>query len=287
MNVLVWLDPWEFSPVFLAVFVAAALLYLLGSRRHRPGASRQLRFWLGMALIYIGLNTRLDYYAEHEFFVHRLQHVLLHHLGPFLIAFSYPGATLRGGFPLRWRRRWIAPFLRSRPVQWLARIIFNPWVAGFLFDALIYLWLYPPLHFVAMLDAHLYLVMNWSVTVDGLLFWWLVLDRRPKPPARLGAGMRVLVPLFVAVPQLLLGSYIAFATSDLYPIYKLCGKAFASISAIQSQQLGGIILWIPGGMMSALASIIAFRHWLSLSTRQRLPRQETRRRRKRGLELDR
>lgn len=230
-----------------------------------------------MVLIYVALHTRLDYYAEREFFIHRLQHLLLHHLGPFLIAWAYPGPTLRQGLPLRWRRG-LSRTLARAPLRMAMNVLFNPWVAAFLFVGVIYVWLWPPIHFVAMLDWRLYRAMNWSVTVDGLMFWWLVLDRRPKPPARLGAGMRILVSLVVALPQILLGAYITFSRQDLFPIYDICGRAFPSISSVQAQRIGGLILWIPSAMMSVVAALVALRHWTSLSSRRRLPRQRGQRR---------
>jgi len=277
MNWLSWLAPWEFSPTVIIFVGGASLLYLRGARRRRCGFWRQLGFWAGLALIYSALHTRLDYYAEREFFVHRLQHLALHHLGPFLIMLAAPGAALRAGLPLGFRIRVWRPLMRSAAVRIAFDVLLNPWVAAVLFFGIIYLWLWPQLHFIAMLDWRLYRVMNWSVTIDGLLFWWLVLDRRPKPPARLAPGVRVLVSLAVALPQILVGAYITFARSNLYPLYELCGRAFAAISALQSQRWGGLVLWIPSAMMSALGALIALRHWISLSSRSRLPRRVPRR----------
>jgi putative membrane protein len=121
--------------------------------------------------------------------------------------------------------------------------------------------------------------MNFSMAIDGLLFWWLVLDHRPRPPARLSPGVRVLAALAVILPQILLGAYLSFTSTDLYPIYSLCGRAFAGIPAITDQHIGGLILWIPASMMSVIAALIAFTHWLRLDTQGRLPRH----RRLRGL----
>ncbi len=272
MRLLSWLIPWEFSPTFLLVFAATALAYLRGSQRRPCGIWRGLGFWTGLALIYAALQTQWDYFAEREFFVHRLQHLALHHLGPFLIMLAAPGPAIRAGLPLRWRvfiHRRVAP---NPLVRGALGVLLNPWVAAFLFFGIIYLWLWPPLHFVAMLDWRLYRVMNWSVTVDGLLFWWLVLDRRSKPPARLSPGTRIFVSLIVALPQIMLGAYITFTSRDLFPLYDLCGRAFPWITTMRSQRIGGLILWIPGGMMSVLGALIAIRNWISLSSRGRLPR---------------
>ncbi len=267
---LTWLEPWEPSVVAVFVFAATAVAFLRGCRRRHTSLPRRLSFWLGLAVAYVGLHTHLDYYAEHQFFVHRLQHLGLHHLGPFLLALAYPGPVLRAGLPLSWRIHIVRPVMRAALVRWLLNVLLHPFVAPVLFVGLIFFWLYPPVHFDAMLDARLYKVMNWSMFVDGLMFWWLLLDARPSPPARMAPGVRVLVALGVMLPQILLGSYISFSHGDLYPIYDLCGRAFGGMSAQTDQMLGGLILWIPSSMMSVVAALLALSRWMHLSDRQRL-----------------
>jgi putative membrane protein len=143
-------------------------------------------------------------------------------------------------------------------------------VAVALFVGLIYFWLLSPIHFKAMLDYRLYRAMNWSMVIDGLMFWWLVLDSRPAPPARLAPGRRILVVIAAIPPQILLGAYIFFTPHELYPIYSICGRAFTWISPMRDQQIGGLLLWIPGSMMSVIGALVALRHWLRLSARSRL-----------------
>ncbi len=64
---------------------------------------------LGVVLIYAVVQTHYDYLSQHMFFFHRLQHLVLHHLGPFLIALGVPGAALWAGMP-----DFLKPVLRSR-----------------------------------------------------------------------------------------------------------------------------------------------------------------------------
>jgi len=274
LDFLRWWVPWEPSVTAVVAFAGAAWLYWRGARRSPAGAprSRQLLFWLGLFTIYLSLHTHLDYYAEHEFFVNRLQQFGLQHLGPFLVVLAYPGVVLRRGLPLSWRVRWLRPLARSTPVRRIAGFFLNPWIASLLFVGVMLFWLWPSVLFYAMLDWRLYRVMNWSMVVAGLLYWWLILDHRPKPPARLSPGMRVLVEMLVMVPLIVAGAYITFTTVDLYPIYSLCGRAFNGITPATDQYLGGLILWIPGAGMSVLAAIIAFGHWLRLDAKGRLPR---------------
>ena len=274
LDFLRWWIPWEPSVTVVVVFAATVWLYWRGARRSPATAPwyRQLLFWVGLLIVYTGLHTHLDYYAEHEFFIHRIQHMGLHHMGPFLIALAYPGVTMRRGLPVRFRVRWLRPALRWAPVRALLDVLLNPFVAALLFVGLIYLWLWPAVHFDAMLDWRLYRVMNFSMAADGMLFWWLILDHRPRPPARLSPGVRVFVALAVILPQILIGAYISFTKAELYPIYSLCGRAFAGIPALMDQHVGGLILWIPSSMMSVLAALVAFTYWIRLDSRGRLPR---------------
>ena len=98
--------------------------------------------------------------------------------------------------------------------------------------------------------------MNWTMVLDGLLFWCLVLDPRPKPPARMSFGVRAALSVGVMFPQILLGAIIVMSSRDLYPYYNLCGRLFPSIDALADQQIGGIVIWIPPAMMSAVGLLL-------------------------------
>ncbi|CAM2193803.1 putative membrane protein [Paraburkholderia kururiensis] len=270
MNLLYWLEPWEPSPTVVIAIAVAAVLFVRGQRKARVSFARRLSFWLGLTGLYVALHTRLDYFFEHEFFMHRAQHLVLHHLGPFFIALAYPGAALRAGIPFAWRQRFVRPALAARPVRAVVDVLMHPVVAVVLFVGLIYFWLLSPIHFMAMLDWRLYRVMNWSMVIDGLMFWWLVLDSRPAPPARLSPGRRVLIVIAAIPPQIVLGAFIFFSPRELYPIYSICGRAFTWLSPLRDQQIGGLLLWIPGSMMSVLGAVLALRHWMRLSARARL-----------------
>jgi copper(I)-binding protein len=185
------------------------------------------------------------------FFLNRLQHVVMHHFGPFLIAVAWPGASIYRGMPRVLQRLVDAPVLVT-----LTHVIQQPILASVLFVGLVALWLVPPVHFVAMIDPKLYQVMNWSMVVDGLLFWVLVLDPRPKPPAWVSFGGRAAMAVAVIPPQILFGALLAFSSRDLYGFYDWCGRIYPSIGALDDQQLGGLIVWIPPAMMSVLALIL-------------------------------
>ena len=263
-SVLKWMEPWEFSWVFLAAFVLASALYIRGCGRVRVNAWRRLAFWAGMAIIYLSLQTYLDFYAEHEFFVHRTQQFLLHHVAPLLVVASFPAVVLRAGLPLQWRLRWLRPIRRSWPWRVAAGVLFNPVVATLMFVGFILVWLIPSMQQLAMLDWRVYRFMNWSMLVSGFVYWSLVLDHRPHPPGRMTAGMRVLSPGITMAPQMLAGAIITFTKADLYPIFEICGRAF-TLNVMTGQMIGGLIIWVPSALLETLGAMLALRQWLRLS----------------------
>jgi putative membrane protein len=263
MSLFSLFEPWEPSFGLVGIFVLVAALYARGSRRIPISIARQAAFWIGMGLFYIALHTRLDYYAEHQFFVHRIQHLVLHHLAPLLVMASYPGGALRAGLPLKWRsplRRW----QRSPSARIVAAVVLNPLFISVAFVISVLFWLIPPAQFVAMLDWRLYRFMNWSVAVSGLMYWWMVLDHRPHPPSRTRPGLRVLSPVITMTPQILAGAIITFSSHDLYPVFTLCGRAF-SLSPALDQSLGGLIMWVPAAVLEAIGGLMALRHLMRLS----------------------
>jgi len=249
-TLLKWVVPWEFSWLFLATFVLACVLYWRGSRRLRVSTGHRLAFWVGMAIIYLSLHTYLDYYAEHEFFMHRLQQLLLHHLAPLLIVIAYPAAALRAGLPLTWRVRWLRPLQGSWPWRALTGVLLNPTVVTVLFVVFVLIWLIPGLQTLAMLDWRVYRFMNWTMLLSGFAYWALVLDHRPHPPGRMVAGMRVLSPAITMTPQILAGAIITFSRTDLYPIFEICGRAF-TFNVLTGQMVGGLITWVPAAAQAA------------------------------------
>jgi putative membrane protein len=266
--------PYEFSPTVLLLCAGAAVLYLRGvvalaRAGEAPGWPRQLSFLLGVVLMYGVLQTQYDYMAQHMFFLHRLQHLVLHHLAPFLIMVATPGAALAAGLPeplrgpLRKIGHWPPLYRTYRAVQ-------QPVVAAVLFVGLIYLWLLPSIHFYAMLNLPLYNVMNWSMAVDGLLFWYLMLD--PRTPAEGGVrlGWRIVILGLVILPQNAIGGFIAMSHHEIYHVYAICGRLWP-ISPLTDQRIGGLITWIPAAMMSVLGAIVVLRRWMREDNAARTP----------------
>ena len=258
--------PWDFSPVVLLTCAACIALYARGvatlSRRGQsPGAWRMIAFFSGVGLDYAALQTYFDYLSQHMFWVHRLQHLILHHIAPFLLVGAGPGEALRYGSP-PWVRHGLRNLADRQLVGWVLGVLQSPVMSLALFVGIIYYWLIPSVHFAAMLDANRYLLMNWTMAIDGILFWWLMLATRERQGRlAVGYGIRLLVLCIAALLQILLGAYIALHRTVLFDVYGICGRAW-TVSPLFDQQLGGLLTWIPAAMMSGLGLIIVLHHIL-------------------------
>jgi putative membrane protein len=267
LEVARYLAPYQFSLPVVIGSVLVLVLYFRGLRAARVAGEaidigRRVNFLAGFVLCYAVIHTRFDYYAQYLFFMHRLQHLVLHHLAPFLIAVSAPWRILWLGTPLAIRRLWLRQGWHHTVVRLVYGFVQNLIVAPVLFVGLIYFWLTPAVHFDAMLDLTLYHVMNWSMLIDGLLFWWLMLN--PKTGGGgvvVSYGVRVVILFLVMVPQIVLGAYIALSGKDLYDVYDVCGRAWPIASATD-QQIGGLLTWIPAAMMSVLGILVVVKYMM-------------------------
>jgi putative membrane protein len=249
----VWL-PWEFSwPEYLVTALTLAWFWRglrVTPKAEHPPLWRLACFVVGVASFWIVLQTRIDYYAQHMFFVHRWAHFVLHHAGAFFIALGMSGPVVFAGMP-----DFLKPIMRSRAVQGTLNLLQNPVMAPLLFVGLLYFWLIPSIHTRVMLDANLYALMNWTMAINGVMFWSLVLDSRAKPPARFSHLMRAAMILVIELPQMVLGAVLSLTMHDVYPVYTICGRVL-DMTALNDQHYGGLIIWLPGTLTSFAAMIV-------------------------------
>jgi putative membrane protein len=87
--------------------------------------------------------------------------------------------------------------------------------------------------------------------VTALLFWWPVIHP--------GGGARTLGKIaaiaYVSVPMLegtLIGALLTFAQHPFYATY-VAAPRLSGLSVIEDQQVAGLIMWIPGGLVYGAA----------------------------------
>src|SRR6185437_16958187 len=143
LAILHYLLPWDFSPTVLSTSLIFGVMYargvaLLRQQGQAPGVWRSIAFFAGLGLDYVALQTYFDYLSQHMFWVHRLQHLVLHHIAPILLVASAPFQTIRCGLPQWLQERVLEPLPRQTAVRGALRLIQSPAMALLLFVGLIY-----------------------------------------------------------------------------------------------------------------------------------------------------
>ena len=93
--------------------------------------------------------------------------------------------------------------------------------------------------------------------VSALLFWWSLFYVRGQA----GYGVGVLYVFTTAVHTSILGALLTFAPVTWYPAYSQRALAWG-VSPIADQQIGGLIMWIPAGVIYLAAGLVLFAAWL-------------------------
>jgi putative membrane protein len=101
--------------------------------------------------------------------------------------------------------------------------------------------------------------MHITMLASGFLFWWLIVDPKPHR-SRLHYGLRVLYVGLIVLPNTILGAAITFSGSLIYTAYAEVRQPFG-LDLMTDQQLGGLMLWVPGDMMSIVAAGVVMVMW--------------------------
>jgi cytochrome c oxidase assembly factor CtaG len=135
-----------------------------------------------------------------------------------------------------------------------------PVLASLLFNGNLWIWHAPPLLEAMMHSTPLHVLALLLFLFTGLLFWWPVLA--PELPGLPTHSLleKLLYIFFSDMPILLLGAGLTF-TAPLYPSYRMEPRLWG-MSAEIDQQLGGLLMWIPGSIFLIVIASGLFLRWM-------------------------
>jgi putative membrane protein len=254
---------WDLSPYIVVPTALVLAIYWRGLER-RPGAfdaqpARHIVFLAGVTVVFLSLASPLDGLSDHLFSAHQVQHMALRVVGPMLVAFAQPQATLVAGLP-RWSRRGVMTRLAKSPaIKRTFVSLAHPATATLVFVASLYVWQWPPLHNRAILDEGVHDVMHVTMLLAGLFYFWRVFDQRP-PPKGVRFGARLMMLWVGVLANIPIGAFTCFKSHELYPAYDVVGRLFG-VSPMDDERLGGFIMWAPSSMMMLFAILAVVHAW--------------------------
>jgi putative membrane protein len=250
---------WSWSPTVLLGLAFGGWLYARGLRAlwRRAGRGRVIAAWRawcyfsGLLALFVALVSPVDAMGAALFSAHMVQHLLLMMVAAPLIMLGDPVTVTLWALPLRWRRRVGLGWRRSRVLRGLWRVLTIAPVAWALHVVTLWLWHAPSFYERALNSEPIHVLEHATFFLTALLFWWLLFAPHGH---RLGIGAKVAY-LFAAMLQgTILGAVITFARHPWYWSYFGTTQPWG-FTPLEDQQLAGLIMWIPAGVVYLAALI--------------------------------
>src|SRR6185312_3392512 len=226
----------------IAIMVVA-LLYAAGVRRvwHRVGRDRGVRraqaawFAGGIAVLAVAL------------------------VSPLLLVLGAPELALLWLLPASARRRLARAVNRTTLLRraWLAATA--PAVAWLVHAVAIWSWHLPRLYTLALRSDAAHAAEHLSFVGTGALVWWAIVH--PRGQRRTAYAVGILTLFATATQTGILGALLTLTHRVWIPAQS-AGAAAWGLTPIEDQQLAGLIMWVPGGLLYVVAMAALFLAWI-------------------------
>jgi putative membrane protein len=260
----IW-SSWEFDPLVLVGLALSALLYSRGLfrlwRATKIGGGvhpwQASAFAAGWFATFIALVSPLHPLGQVLFSAHMTQHELLMLVAAPLMVLGRPLVVFLWAFSNAKARR-ITSWFKHRRIERCWGFISDALIAWIIHLLALWIWHIPALFEATLTSDFVHALQHLSFLFSALLFWWASLFGRRK---ELGYGLAVLYMFATALQSGLLGVLLTVSSRIWYPAYADSARAWG-LSPLEDQQLGGLIMWIPAGIVYIIAGLALFAGWL-------------------------
>ncbi len=255
---------WTWDPAVLLCLALCGLNYACGVRGlwRRAGVGRGVRrrdtacFGAGLATIFVALDSPLDALSLSLVSAHMVQPLLLIVVAAPLLALGRPHIALLWALPPAYRRvlgRW---WRRSGLCRPLWRLCTAPLVVFLFHTVALWVWHLPVLYQEAVMNNGVHALEHISFLGTALLLWWTLVH-----PGKWGHGAGVILVFITGMQSVALGVLFTFSRVPWYPVYS--GRSTAwGLTPLSDQQLAGVIMWVPAGVIYLIAEGFLFVTWL-------------------------
>lgn len=245
---------WDWEPSIVIGCLALAAAYFAAARQRT--AAQTVCFCFATMLLLLDLVSPVDTLGDtYLFSAHVLQHFLLALVIPPLWLLGIPAQSAESALKVSWIRQ--AEGVLSRPaIAWpLGVVTMLAWHVPVLFNA-------------ALASDPLHVIQHLSFLITGTIFWWPILmplDSHRLPP------LASIIYLFSACTACsILGAALTFTAPGWYPAYLNPAGDPATVRMIRldwgidaktDQQIGGMLMWVPGCLVYLSAILTRVARW--------------------------
>lgn len=242
-----WWQMWNFDALILFSLLSVFLLYVIGRLKMRnKNFWHSISFYTGLVVLFLALISPIDPLSDLLASVHMLQHTLLMMVAAPLMVVGAPTHTML----------WVMPAAAGRKLLSVRRFI-RPLLAWSLYSLTLWIWHLPYLYEAALQIPWVHDLQHLAFFITSFLFWSVLFDPFQRKLLHPGAGI---LYLFVAsLHSMILGVLMALSPSVWYESYLETAPLYG-LSALEDQQLAGLIMWMPAGLAYVVAvAVLLFR----------------------------
>jgi putative membrane protein len=236
-------------------YLAAVYLFAVGAAREKygwwpepPSMWRKASYLGAVGIIFFALNGPLHTLSdEYLFSAHMVQHMLLMMVMPPFLILGVPP--------------WLIRKAMERPVvARSARILTHPVVAYLAYNVTFIGWHVPQMYNWALVNHDLHILQHLMFMGVAVMMWWPVVNPVPELE-RIPTGPLLMMYVFAfGIPSTILSAFITLSDTVFYPWYALAPRV-TSLSPLEDQRLGGLIMWIPGMLIFWVGITAVFFRW--------------------------
>lgn len=213
-------------------------------------------FATAILILFLALTGPIhDLSDSYLFSVHMVQHLVLTLIVPPLLLVGTPDGLVRA-------------LLRRRPLGAVAHTLGWPPLAFLIFNGALAIWHLPPLYNSTLMRVDIHIFEHLIFLAAAVVGWWPILA--PAMEYRASMVVQLVYLLLVAFPMKLVGLMILLSDTILYPVYAIAPSVWG-LDPMQDQQIGGLLMLIPGGIIFFVALGAHFFRWYAESERLAQP----------------
>lgn len=236
--------------IFIALYVRAVTTWRIRYRwADKPVETwRAVCFGIAQVVLFCSLNGPLHHLSDFYLFsAHMLQHLLLNLVWAPLTVLAVPPWLAEAALQVPWFRR-VSDAVSPLRVKFL------------IYNGMLYFWHIPTMYDSALKYHNLHIIEHLGFMVTAVVAWVGLLCSAPSLP-RPHRLAQMLYLFVMSLPMKLLGAIITLSSTVIYSGY-LDAPRIWGVTPIIDQGWGGLLMWLPGGLVIWGSMIYVFAKWV-------------------------
>jgi putative membrane protein len=235
---------WNVDPILWLILTIGALVYAIASRRSRgdaPARHEQICFALGWTILALALISPICNLSVALFSARVGQHMILSLIAAPLLVLGRADVLV----------------LRAVGMQSDIPNRTEAYAAPLAFALTLWVWHAPGPYDATFVSHIIYWTMHVTLFAAAIALWRVLLRGVTYQPVS-----ALIASAFTGAQMCALGVLFTFASHPLFPVHAATTWVWGW-TQVQDQQFGGLLMWVPGGMVFTLHALAVLGLFLS------------------------